>query len=99
MKGKKAIFEFSKEDVDFVQKVLKQGSLNFDDKNEMKKIYQQRIDPSYNPCSGCSPAIKTAFQRLVQIMSESFGVTDIRSFVYPVKEQVLTQKIRNSEAD
>jgi len=86
MKSKKIKFDFSHEDIMFVKKVIRQGELDGPDKQQMKTIYQNHIDPTYDPCEGCHQVIKENFKRLVQIMCESLGVSDLR--FYKPKPQV-----------
>lgn len=92
MKSKKIKFEFTPEEVQFVKRVQVKGYLEENDKQELKRIYQSRIDPSYDPCAGCHQVQKENFKRLVQIMCESLGVTDLIYYKPVTQESLKTQK-------
>lgn len=93
---------FTPKQINWAKSVLLKGELGPEEKAEMKKIYQERIDPSYNPCDGCHNVVKENFKRLVQIMCESVNVSDLVYYRTPVKKKVEpvvkktpTQKIKD----
>jgi len=64
MKGKKLIFDFKQEDVDFMNQVIRKGELNVEDKRRMTSIYRMRIDPNQpDICEGCNQIAKAKLQK------------------------------------
>ena len=85
MNRKQIKFEFTKEEIEFVKSIQRTGRIDMKAKETMKAIYQKNIDPNFNPCSGCNNAQKHAFKRLIQIMSESLGVKDLKNYVHKIE--------------
>jgi hypothetical protein len=86
MRGKKIKFEFTYEEIKAVKAFQRKGVLDSDAKKVIKGIYQRNIDPTYDPCEGCHQVVKENFKRLVKIMCESLGVSDLRSYKPTVKD-------------
>ena len=92
MKSKKIKFEFTPEEVQFVKRTQIKGFLEENDKQELKRIYQAKIDPSFDFCDGCHQVQKENFKRLVQIMCESLGVKELIYYKPTTEESLKTQK-------
>ena len=86
MRGKKIKFEFTYEEIKAVKAFQRKGVLDSDAKKVVKEIYQRNIDPTYDACEGCHQVVKENFKRLVRIMCESLGVSDLRFYKPTVKD-------------
>ncbi len=91
MKSKKIKFDFTPEEIKFVKALQLKGAIDSSDKEEMKRIFQSKIDPTYDPCAGCHNLVKANFKRLVQLVCESVGVDDLRYYRPIIQTDLKTQ--------
>ncbi len=68
---------FDDDEIKWAMAVSRSGKLTPEDKNRMDEIYKSKLNPNHQPCNGCSQAVKENFKRLIQLMCESRGVTNL----------------------
>jgi len=90
MRGKSIKFDFTYEEVKIIKELQIKGMLDGAGKKALRKIYREKIDPTYDPCEGCHQAIKENFKRLVKIMCESLNVSELRMYK-PTPKDLNTQ--------